>query len=425
MRKAQFGLAALLVGLMAVAVTACGDDDPPPGNKPTSKLWKACAADSACGAEEICHPEAKVCVRKCSAASECPDSAQTCEALSGSNTQKVCKCGSDAQCEKSDLGTSGVCGDAHQVCQARCTSTSCGSGQVCDAASGECKPDNGTKTCSPSCTAGNVCDTTTGQCKPDNTPKTCSPACGTGEVCNTTTGKCEPRTCSPACGVGEACNTNTGKCETRVCAPVCTGNQVCDNRSADLDPFCVDRCTWDGCQSSYNCNLDTGLCDAAESCDSTQPQPDACAYGQYCTQSDLCDFVPKDSCTAFTNGSHQANWNPSSSNGPIVYAVEKVRAEQDDSRYCDVSNSKKRWVVRVKAYRTSGTFTSSGFSLADFHYVLSNGTEDNDAYAALNVNITEQGRHVTFEANICTSPQAELQFGVYFNDGNEVCATIK
>lgn len=98
-----------------------------------------------CLASELCHPTAKVCVQTCVSGADCPDSAKTCDVLSGTDSRKVCKCSTDALCN-ADSGTSElVCSIPDALCTPKCTEdAACGAEHVCDTATGHCKVWGGT-----------------------------------------------------------------------------------------------------------------------------------------------------------------------------------------------------------------------------------------------------------------------------------------
>jgi hypothetical protein len=158
LRKMTLMLAAL--GAMGMMLTACGGD---------GRESLTCSTDADCLENEICHPDAKVCAQTCPSGngSDCPSSAKTCEAVSATNTTKICKCTPDT--------------------------TFCASDErVSDASNLECSPT--AKICVPKGTT--PVETS---CNPANQPDTCS----YGNVCSSTTNKCEAAavgTCSQATG---------------------------------------------------------------------------------------------------------------------------------------------------------------------------------------------------------------------------------
>ncbi|WNG28464.1 hypothetical protein F0U62_34040 [Cystobacter fuscus] len=129
----------LMIAALGLALTAC----PGGGREDLS-----CTADTDCSEDgtEICHPQAKVCVQTCTASTDCPDSAKSCEAISSSNTQKICKCSTDALCQTDERVTDAStlsCDKTYSVCKstgmttppgATCTGSgqsTCAYGQFC------------------------------------------------------------------------------------------------------------------------------------------------------------------------------------------------------------------------------------------------------------------------------------------------------
>lgn len=105
-RKMTLMLAAL--GAMSMALTGCG------GGRDLT-----CSADTDCAEAEICHPQAGVCVQTCSTSADCPESAKTCDALSSTNTTKICRCSTNELCQRDtrvDDASTLSCSTAYSVC---------------------------------------------------------------------------------------------------------------------------------------------------------------------------------------------------------------------------------------------------------------------------------------------------------------------
>ncbi|NMO15733.1 hypothetical protein HPC49_16025 [Pyxidicoccus fallax] len=192
LRKMMLVLTAL--GAMSGFMAGCGDDN---------EGGATCTTNDDCNTEtEICHPTAGVCVQTCTDVSECPESARgSCAAVGGTGPDaatRVCKCSTDELCNGgSDAETSDlVCSDLDTVCVPKCGSDAdCGSGRVCDVASGQCEEeDTGPATCSgeaqSTCAYGEFCSS--GSCAEVPAP-TCpnlsgkpaanfDPATGTGNI---------------------------------------------------------------------------------------------------------------------------------------------------------------------------------------------------------------------------------------------------
>ncbi|HYO57746.1 hypothetical protein [Archangium sp.] len=80
LRKMTWMLVAL--SAMGMVLTACGNGGPD----------LTCSVDKDCLESELCHPDDKVCVQRCTTRADCPPSAESCVSLSSTNTEKICKC---------------------------------------------------------------------------------------------------------------------------------------------------------------------------------------------------------------------------------------------------------------------------------------------------------------------------------------------
>lgn len=97
-----------------------------------------CTTDEACGGDEVCHPLAKVCVKSCASAADCPSSAKSCSGMSTeSGSQKMfCECQSTDLCDGDEKI---ICTAAEKICAPRCTNdVDCTFGRHCDTTSGNC-----------------------------------------------------------------------------------------------------------------------------------------------------------------------------------------------------------------------------------------------------------------------------------------------
>jgi hypothetical protein len=156
-----------VLGAMSMVLTGCPDG---------GRESLTCTDNTECIEGEICHPSAKVCVQTCTAGTDCPSSAKTCEAIGGGNNQMICKCSTDALCQTdervSDASTL-MCNTAFKVCAPAgttapaCTKNEdCTGGQVCDVASGMCKAPTTGATCQgegkSTCTYGEFCNIPSG-----------------------------------------------------------------------------------------------------------------------------------------------------------------------------------------------------------------------------------------------------------------------
>lgn len=99
-----------------------------------------CTTSADCLASEICHPTAEVCVRTCMTGADCPDSAKTCDVLSPTDSQRVCKCSTDALCNEGRSTFDRVCSTQDAVCTPKCAADeACAEGLRCDTSTGQCK----------------------------------------------------------------------------------------------------------------------------------------------------------------------------------------------------------------------------------------------------------------------------------------------
>ncbi|MFY1824953.1 hypothetical protein ACN47A_03505 [Myxococcus fulvus] len=303
LRKMMLVLTAL--GAMSGLMAGCGDDDP---------SGTTCSGNDDCAENEICHPDASVCVLTCTTGNDCPSSAKNCLALGGSSSQSatlICKCSTDELCNGGSDGTSSdlVCSTEDRVCVPACDSDDdCGSGRVCNTAAGQCVED-------------------------DTGPTTCS---GTGQS--------------------------------------------------------------------------------------------TCLYGQFCS-SGTCTEVPAPTCANFTpsQGGKQPVWTISSS-GPIIYDIARVSWGQDS--FCPTGNTVK---ARVRAYQpanSNATFPSSKDDLPGLFYVRVNGSTlaGESLIRPSEYTTSNGGKTAEFTMNFCpdssSSTVSTLSIGLYFTNGNEICAQL-
>jgi hypothetical protein len=298
----------------------------------------------------------------------------------------------------------------------------CATGQFCNAQKAcvaGCRTD-------ADCTNGGSCTASTGQCA---APTGCSKHedCATGQFCNAQKACAEGCRTDADCTNGGTCTASTGQCAAPTgCSPACTGNQVCDDHQGAGTPTCVDRCTYDGCDSSQNCNLQTGLCEIAAACDSSEYQPDTCLYGQYCSASDVCDYVAKATCSNFSSGGRTLQWNPATSTGPIITSMTK-NYFGDDKDYCGyVSTEHKLFQLSLYAYNPSGFATDDHSQFRQLiHFVMPDGTEvtDADKLDVMNVLLSNDGKNVRTDLALCLPPETTAAYvaGFFFTGGNEAC----
>ncbi|MFY0524024.1 hypothetical protein ACN28I_12925 [Archangium gephyra] len=160
MQLRKMTLMVAMLGAMSMVLTGCPDG---------GRESLACTADTDCDTSEICHPNAKMCVQTCTIGDDCPESSKTCEAISATNSTKICKCATDALCQRdervSDASgltcSNGVCTSPGGTTPACTTDANCASGQVCS--NGTCTA--ASATCSgegkSTCAYGQFCSSNT------------------------------------------------------------------------------------------------------------------------------------------------------------------------------------------------------------------------------------------------------------------------
>ena len=125
--KKLFWLGALVSGFALAGCSALQSDD-----------LTRCTQDEFCPDDSVCHPLAKVCVKSCESAADCPSSAKSCTGVStASGTErKFCECQSTELCGGDDTI---ICTSAEKICAPKCTNdVDCTAGRQCDTASGNC-----------------------------------------------------------------------------------------------------------------------------------------------------------------------------------------------------------------------------------------------------------------------------------------------
>ncbi|WP_224369010.1 hypothetical protein [Hyalangium versicolor] len=121
-------LGALVSGLSLAGCSALQSDE-----------LTRCTSDEACPDDSLCHPLAKVCVKSCSAATDCPSSAKSCSGVSAASgsEKRFCECQSTELCEGDE---NVICTEEEKICAPRCTNdVDCTAGRHCDTATGNCR----------------------------------------------------------------------------------------------------------------------------------------------------------------------------------------------------------------------------------------------------------------------------------------------
>ncbi len=151
----------------------------------------------------------------------------------------------------------------------------------------------------------------------------------------------------------------------------------------------------------------------------TGPQPAGCDYGLVCGFGGICQPVPTPLCENFRNSSY--TWDPATSSGPIIYAIEQV-SFSPDTTYCDVS-APMRVRVRLQAYSPSGGLPRTPSELGSvLRFVRVNGSLVATTGLTSNVVTSEDQKNTEFQVSLCvTSTQTTASLGFFFQGGNGVC----
>jgi hypothetical protein len=157
----------------------------------------ACTSSAECGANEFCHPTAKVCVKGCTIAADCDQTAAVCGSLQGS--LNFCECTTNALCN-SGAQQNQVCSTVHRICMPRCASDSdCPNNGTCNTGTGQCGVANPPGCTQGGCAAG-ICDFGSGLCETALSCTASDPqpsACHYGQFCSMVTCAEVPKaTCS-------------------------------------------------------------------------------------------------------------------------------------------------------------------------------------------------------------------------------------
>jgi hypothetical protein len=260
------------------------------------------------------------------------------------------------------------------------------------------------------CTAEQICHPTAKVCVTSCTSAADCP--DTAKTCDTITVNGQESESFCQCSTDELCGGGTGS------STVCSSSQ---------DKICAVQCSEGTCGPGRTCN-EQGHCvdggGTGGTCDNSQPEPTSCTYGNYCsgnTGSGTCTAVTPPSCPNFT-GTHAPTWNASSSTGAVIYEISTVNVTTDTA-FCGGS-APTRYTVKVKAYKTTGTFTDSDEGIrSELHYVRVNASEGTTPMLQAR-SVTNGGKNAEFNLNFCegaSSPQ--IVIGLHFVDGNEICHT--
>jgi hypothetical protein len=274
------------------------------------------------------------------------------------------------------------------------------------------------------------------------------PEDGGGSVtCSTDTDCLESEICHPTAKACVTTCTSSADCpdSAKTCAAVSTTDtrQVCQcstdalcNRDRDeadlvcstLDKVCTPKCSADlDCGTGRTCDTATGQCKAGggtTTCTGTSQS--TCNYGDFCANN-VCTAAPVAPATCQNFSNNRPNWNPSTSNGPVIYEVSTIRYETN-SNLCQSGDA---YVIRVRAYRTDADWPATRAGLSGFFYVNTGGTQTDVVNAGLLVPNTGYNRNTSnlrdaeFQTYLCPgSNVSSINVAYYFTGGNPVCQLL-
>lgn len=236
--------------------------------------------------------------------------------------------------------------------------------------------------------------------------------CSSGEICHP-----DAKVCVKTCESADDCGA-----EAKTCAEVKTGSdqKVCQ---CSTDELCA------GFEAGLSCDLGTAVCKGEGGSTDKSCQGEAqstCSYGEFCSNSE-CTAAPQAtaSCENIVNGPG-ITWKPESGTGPVIYSVETIAPVA--AFPCDNADQVK-FSARVKAYNANDKFPATRQQLGNFFYVKVNGQQVDAGLFLMRdaqYKLSNESKNGEFDLTFCTAPgSTQIQIGLYFTKGNEVCHTIK
>ncbi|MBI5542801.1 MAG: hypothetical protein HY901_02855 [Deltaproteobacteria bacterium] len=358
LRRYSLTLALVALASAPLAWTACGGLDDTEENA----LPVVCNADSDCTAgTEICHPVGFVCVKTCTAATDCTGTGETCADVAdstGTVKGKICKCGTTTcSAVTVDGGTNNqVCSSIDNLCENRCAQ---------DSDCGDFFPQT------------RKCNTTKGQCEPST-----ASGCTSDSQCTSAT--------------AARCNTSSGQCEA------CTTDTQCAHIGSGLK-----------CDSSGACVSQGTTCNANVLLPGTNGGPDTCAYGEVCVGATCSASLPDGTC-ATTMGS---SWNTSPL-GPVIFVADG-QSFASNATYC--AGGAGGFTVDVEFYSVHGISKgtwSENVQQVQFYRKSDHRKSD----AGIIVDFPEDGaKHGSFKTGMCGSAAGAIDptgYALYMIDSN-------
>lgn len=252
------------------------------------------------------------------------------------------------------------------------------------------------------------------------TAKVCVQTCDSGSDC--------PDTAKTCAAVSTTDSTKVCQCSTDVLCN--TGRETADLVCSTLDKVCTEKCTSDAaCGAGRTCDTATGQCKAGGTTNPTTCTGTAqatCAYGDYCSNS-TCTAAPVAPTTCQNFSSNRPSWSATSSSGPVIYELTKLRYEANSSN-CQSGDA---YIISIRAYRTDANWPDTRNGLQGFFYVTTGGNQTDVINAGLLLPSTGYNRNpnnlkdAEFQTYLCPgSNVSSINVGYYFTGGNPVCQTL-
>ncbi|MFP2933155.1 hypothetical protein ACLESO_50020 [Pyxidicoccus sp. 3LG] len=280
-------------------------------------------------------------------------------------------------------------------------------------------------------------------------PATCSSTadCAGTEICHPEAGVCvatcesgsdcpdSAKNCEALGGTSADADKKVCKCQTDVLCNGGTDSESTDLVCSDLDEVCVTKCTSDAdCGDGRACDTDSGQCELddgggpGDACTGTSQS--TCAYGQFCSSS-TCTAAPVAPSTCSNFASNRPAWDATSSTGPVIYQVSRIRYETNSSYCAQGAGADDAFIVSVRAYRTDADWPATRTGLSGFFYVTTQTSRTNVFDSGLLVPNTGYNRNpanfkdAEFQVYLCRPTGSQtLQVGFFFTNGNPVCQDI-
>jgi len=168
--------------------------------------------------------------------------------------------------------------------------------------------------------------------------------------------------------------------------------------------------------------------DAGTVCNSANPEPDICGYGNVCNASNGCDAIIEGTCSnvaaAVAKNNHTL-WTRTTSTGPVIYKVVPAAAVQTDCANLTDGGVPSAFTLTVYAYSNSD-FPANESNVQGFWYFPTNGNKvDVPGELLKPSNYTASGKNMSAKFTLCSTPGATTtQAAFAFTNGNAYCANL-